>query len=107
GALHQLLQRARVRLLGDPRLVRGQERLESHLAAPSSLRRDLIGRLRRAYAAISFGTTTAPAAASSRECVIESSIRTSPSRSAQRAVRPLRWTPGFGRPRTSISFHVK
>jgi hypothetical protein len=30
-----------------------------------------------------------------------------PTFAAQAAVRPLRYTPGFGRPRTSISFHVK
>ena len=47
------------------------------------------------------------AAASSLECVIESSIRPAPTFSAHFSVRPVRWTPGFGRPRTSISFQVK
>ena len=84
SALHQLLQRALVRLLRRPRLVGGQERLQPHSS-----------------------TTTATAAASSRECVIESSIRPAPIFSAHAAVRPLRWIPGLGRPRTSISFQVK
>ena len=53
------------------------------------------------------GNATATAAASSRECVIESSIAPAPTRSAHAAVRPLRCTPGFGRPRISISFQVK
>src|SRR5581483_3293314 len=81
-ALHQLVERPFVCLLGAPRLGRGQQR--NHAS-----------------------TTTATAAASSCECVIESSIRPAPTRSAKRAVRPLRWTPGFGRPFTSISFQVK
>jgi hypothetical protein len=51
--------------------------------------------------------TTATAAASSRECVIDSSIFPAPTFSAHLAVRPERKTPGFGRPRTSISFQVK
>jgi len=55
----------------------------------------------------SASSATATAAASSRECVIESSIRPAPTRSAHWAVLPLRYTPGFGRPRISISFHVK
>ena len=84
GALHQLLEGALVRLLGAPRLVGGEERLQPHA-----------------------GKATATAAASSRECVIESSIVPAPTFSAHAAVRPLRYTPGFGRPRISISFHVK
>ena len=82
--LHQLLHGALVCLLGAPRLVGGEKRLQPHA-----------------------GSATATAAASSRECVIESSIEAAPMRSANAAVRPLRCTPGFGRPRTSISFHVK
>src|SRR4029077_3660208 len=85
-ALHQLLQRPLVRLLGAPRLVGGQERLQPHVFA---------------------SRTTATAAASSRECVIESSIFPAPTFSAHAAVRPVRKTPGFGRPRISISFQVK
>ena len=84
GALHQLVQRAVVRLFGAPRLVGREERLQPH---PS--------------------TTTATAAASSREWVIESSILPAPTFFANCAVRPLKYTPGFGRPRISISFHVK
>ena len=41
------------------------------------------------------------------ECVIDRSIRPAPTLSAQAAVRPERLTPGFGRPRISISRHVK
>jgi hypothetical protein len=51
--------------------------------------------------------TTAIAAASSRECVLDSSIFPAPTLRAHWAVRPERKTPGFGRPRTSISFQVK
>src|SRR5207237_60061 len=47
------------------------------------------------------------AAASSREWVIERSIRRAPLRSAHAFVRPARRTAGFGRPTISISFHVK
>ena len=83
-ALHQLLEGALVRLFGAARLVGGEERLQPHA-----------------------GNATATAAASSRECVIESSIVPAPTFSANAAVRPLRCTPGFGRPRTSISFQVK
>ena len=83
-ALHQLFEGALVRLFGAARLVGGEERLQPHA-----------------------GNATAIAAASSRECVIESSIVPAPTFSANAAVRPLRCTPGFGRPRTSISFHVK
>ena len=84
GPLHQLLEGALMRFFGATRLVGGEERLQPHA-----------------------GNATAIAAASSRECVIESSIVPAPTRSANAAVRPLRCTPGFGRPRTSISFHVK
>ena len=74
-----------------PDLVRREERLEPH--EPS------VG---------SSGMTTATAAASSRECVIESSIWPAPIRvGIPAAVRPLRCTPGFGRPWISISFQVK
>jgi hypothetical protein len=44
--------------------------------------------------------------ASSRECVIESSILPAPTRSAQALVRPESVTPGFGRPAISISRQV-
>jgi hypothetical protein len=71
-------------LLGAPRLLRGKQRLQPHAS-----------------------TTTATAAASSREWVIESSIVPAPTFSAHAAVRPVRKTPGFGRPRISISFQVK
>jgi hypothetical protein len=74
-----------VRFLRAACLVRGEQRLQPHYAS----------------------TTTATAAASSRECVIESSIFPAPTFAAQVAVRPERKTPGFGRPRISISFHVK
>ena len=66
-ALHQLGKRPRMRGLGHAGLVGRQERLEPHAS-----------------------TTTATAAASSRECVIESSIRPAPTFSAQAAVRPER-----------------
>src|SRR5581483_2789503 len=85
GALHQLVERPGVRLLGPPRLLCREQRDEPH---PTS-------------------SATATAAASPREWVIESSIRSAPSRAAKAAVRPDRWTPGFGRPRISISFQVK
>jgi hypothetical protein len=84
-ALHQLFHRPLVRLLGAPRLLGRQQWFESH----------------------SSSRTTATAAASSRECVIESSIFPAPTFAAHLAVRPERKTPGFGLPRTSISFHVK
>ena len=86
GALHQILERSLVRLFGPARLVRRQQRLQPHCSA---------------------SMTTATAAASSRECVIESSIFPAPTLAAHFAVRPERNTPGFGRPRTSISFQVK
>jgi len=72
------------------RFLGRQERLESHCASNTSA-----------------SVTTTTAAASSRECVIESSIFPAPTFAAHFAVRPERKTPGFGRPRTSISFHVK
>ena len=81
--LHQLVERAGVSLLGPPGLLCREERLHHSVI------------------------TTATAAASSRECVIESSMRPAPIRSATCAVRPLSSTPGFGRPRISISRHVK
>ena len=85
GALHQLLERALVRLLGAPGLVGGER-----------------------AAGLTPSTTTATAAASSRECVIESSIRPAPIRSANaRRAAAESCTPGFGRPRISISFQVK
>ena len=83
-ALHQIVEGAPVCLLGAACLLGGEERQEPHRS-----------------------TTTATAAASSRECVIDSSIEPAPTFSAHAAVRPVRWTPGFGRPRISISFHVK
>ena len=83
-AIHQLGQRPGVRGLGNAGLVGREERLEPHAS-----------------------TTTATAAASSREWVIDSSILPAPTFSAHAAVRPERCTPGFGRPRISISFHVK
>ena len=82
--LHQILQRSLMRFLRTTRLVSSQQRLQPHGS-----------------------TTTATAAASSREWVIESSIEPAPTFSAHCAVRPVRKTPGFGRPRISISFHVK
>ena len=97
GALHQLGQRALVRLLGAPGLGSGQQRLQpEHSCSGGSVEPT-------PQAAI----TTATAAASSREWVIESSISPAPTFAAHCAVRPLRKTPGFGRPRISISFQVK
>ncbi len=81
---HQVVEGAWMGLLGAARLLGGEERQEPHRS-----------------------TTTATAAASSRECVMESSIEPAPTCSAHAAVRPVRWTPGFGRPRISISFQVK
>src|SRR5207253_3946765 len=49
----------------------------------------------------------ATALASSRECVIERSIAPAPTRSAHSAIRPLRWTEGFGRPAISTSRQAK
>ena len=48
----------------------------------------------------------ATAAAIPLECVIERSMPPALTRLAQAAVRPVRLTPGFGRPTISISRHV-
>src|SRR5581483_163440 len=91
SALHQLRHGVRVAGvagLDRPHLVGGVERL----VHPAHARR---------------GTTTATAAASSREWVMERSIAPASTWSAQAAVRPERRTDGFGRPAISISFQVK
>ena len=67
-ALHQFVERTGVRFFGPARLVGGEQRLQPH----------------------SGSNATATAAASSREWVIESSIRPAPTFSAHAAVRPLR-----------------
>ena len=50
---------------------------------------------------------TATAAASSRECVIESSIVAAPTAAARAAMPPAQPHAGFGRPTISISLQVK
>src|SRR6185437_4806572 len=74
-----------------------------------------VGRLRRAHLGggverleLAHGSaTTAIAAASSFECVIERSISPALTRSPHAFVQPESCTPGFGRPAISISRQVK